>query len=129
MKDNGMIRVLAVDDEPSIRNSLGQFLEDYDFDVITASSAEEALELLAKQVFDVAVVDLRLPEMNGDAMILEAHKRHPTLRFIIHTGSTNFRITDELTAIGMQQKFILLKPQPDLNVIVDAINELMTEND
>jgi CheY-like chemotaxis protein len=66
-------RVLVVDDEPSIRNSLVEFLQDFQFDVLSADSAEGALDLIARLPIDVAVVDIRLPRLDGDSLILQAH--------------------------------------------------------
>ena len=65
------IRVLIIDDETSIRQSLKGFFEDYEFKVKTTSSAEEAIKTLKTETFDAAIVDLRLPGMNGDLFILK----------------------------------------------------------
>ncbi len=121
-------RVLVVDDERSVRRSLVEFLEDYDFDVLSAKSAEEALELLKNETCKVGVIDLRLPGMSGEALIQQAHKIAPDMRFIIHTGSVGYFLPDELKNIGMTADYVFLKPLPDLDIIVDAINKLM-QND
>ncbi len=121
------IRVLVVDDEPFVRDSLVEFLEDYDFDVSSAASAEEMLELLARRQQDVAIVDLRLPGMNGDALIHQAHEVLPSMRFLIHTGSVDYRLSDDLKKIGVRQEHVILKPQPNLNSIVDRIRDLVKE--
>ena len=121
------IRVLVVDDEPFVRDSLVEFLEDYDFDVSSAASAEEMLELLARRQQDVAIVDLRLPGMNGDALIHQAHEVLPSMRFLIHTGSVDYRLSDDLKKIGIRQEHVILKPQPNLNSIVDWIRDLVKE--
>lgn len=62
-------RVLIVDDESSIRESLAEFLRDFGMNVDTAENAEDALELLRQKSFDVMIADLRLPGITGDAMI------------------------------------------------------------
>ncbi len=122
------IRVLVVDDEESIRESMVEFLDDYDFDVASAESAEDGLEVLENTPCDVAVVDLRLPGISGDAFILKAHVRWPSMRFLIHTGSVSFRVTDKLKAMGMTSKHVYIKPQPDLIEIVKGIEGLMGES-
>ncbi len=53
MTDNSSVRVIVVEDEPSVRNSLAGFLEDYDFNVFAAESAEQALEVMAEESFHV----------------------------------------------------------------------------
>jgi DNA-binding NtrC family response regulator len=119
-----MIKVLVVDDEVSVCQSLVGFLEDSDFDVTSASSGEEALEIAIKNVFDVAIVDLRLPGISGEALILKAYVQVPDLRFIIHTGSVGYRLSEELKKIGMIPSLVYLKPMDDLNKLVEGIKDL-----
>jgi len=121
-----VIKVLVVDDEVSVCQSLVGFLEDSDFDVNSASSGEEALELAKKEYFDVAIVDLRLPGISGDALILKAHQLVPDLRFIIHTGSVGYRLSEDLKQIGMLPDHVYMKPMDDLNELVKGIKKLVT---
>ncbi len=119
-------RVLVVDDEPAIRNSLVEFLKDCQFDVSAADSAEGALDLIASMTIDVALVDIRLPKLDGDSLILQAHMLRPQMRFLIHTGSMAYKISDELKQLGVTQEHIFSKPQMDLTVFRDAIDKLMS---
>ena len=57
--------VLVVDDEPGIRELLGEILGDEGFSVSTAASGEDALEALASELFDVVLLDVWLPGMDG----------------------------------------------------------------
>ncbi|MCP4217530.1 MAG: response regulator [bacterium] len=129
MIDYSRVRVLVVDDESCIRESLVGFLDDFDFQVTSAGSSEEALEILKDNPQDIAVMDLRLPGISGDAMIIKAGKLYPHMRFIIHTGSVDFKISEELKIVGMKQEHIFLKPLPDLTRIVDTISQFMEEGD
>lgn len=117
--------ILVVDDEDMIRESLQLFLEGQGYLVAAAASAEEALELLCGQPFDAAVVDIRLPGMSGDEMILQAHARCPGVRFLIFTGSVNFHIGPELTRIGMTPQDIFAKPLGDMQTLVDRLRRLL----
>lgn len=119
-------RVMVVDDEPAIRNSLVEFLEDCQFDVYAAESAENALDLIARIPIDVAVVDIRLPKLDGDSLILQAHLLRPRMRFLIHTGSVEYKLPDELKNLGVTQDHVFHKPQMDLSVFQTAICQLMT---
>ena len=120
------IRVLVVDDEPSIRNSLVEFLEDCQFEVSAAESAENALVLIEQTPIDVALVDIRLPKLDGDSFILAAHEQYPHMRFLIHTGSVEYKLPDELKRFGITHDHVFLKPQMDLSVFEKAIRKLMS---
>ena len=102
-------RVLLVDDEAQIRSNFVAYCEDYDeFVTLVAASAEEGLDILARDGVDLCIVDMRLPGMNGGAFIRAAAGlcRH----FLIHTGSIDTELTAELEALGMNSKDVLIKP-------------------
>ncbi|MES2392999.1 MAG: response regulator transcription factor [Acidobacteriota bacterium] len=79
--DPDRIRVFLVDDHPILRMGLADMLsrEPGIHVVGSASSAAEALETLATEQIDVLLTDLRMPEMNGDALIAEVRKRMPNV--------------------------------------------------
>ena len=120
-------RILVVDDESSIRESLAEFLRDFGMRVAAAVHAEEALEILQKEEFDVLIADLRLPGMTGDSMIPKAHQMQPGLRFLIHTGSIDYRLSTELLGLGLTPDHVILKPLADLTTLVDKIEALFSE--
>lgn len=121
------ISVLIIDDEATIRHSLAEFLEDYDYLVSTAPTGESALSLLQKKRFDVAIVDLRLPGINGEAFILRANDLAPHMCYLIHTGSVDYRIGDELSKLGIGNQHLFAKPLEDLYYFVDKIEEMVKD--
>ncbi|MBU2510893.1 response regulator [bacterium] len=129
MVDSSNISILVVDDERFILDSLTGFLEDYDFQVSRAESAEEALEVLKEKTFQVAVIDLRLPGMSGDLLIQNINKQYPQIRFVIHTGSVGYVLSEDLKSIGMKLNHVFFKPMPDLTVLVETILTLVNNND
>src|SRR3989338_4253256 len=58
-------RILAIDDDLLVRESMKSLLEKNGFDITVASNGREALQLLGKEVFDLIVTDIRMPESNG----------------------------------------------------------------
>jgi DNA-binding NtrC family response regulator len=129
MKDHSRVRILVVDDEPSICESLLDYLEDFGFEVLAACGADEALEILAKEPRDVAIIDIRLPGMNGDHLVMKAHHLQPDLRFLIHTGSSNYHPTEELVQIGVQPEHIFSKPVRNLTLLKEAIEKLVQKEE
>ena len=119
--------VLVVDDESSIRESLAEFLRDFGMQVDVSANAEEALSRLAEKPYDVLIVDLRLPGITGDAMIPKAHKLQPELRYLIHTGSIDYRLSSELISLGLTPEQIILKPLSDLNSLLNKIEALFAD--
>jgi len=118
-------RVLVLDDEADIRESLAGYLEDSGLQVLSAGSAEEALTLDGLDGVAVAVVDIRLGGMDGVSFIRRLHAARPHVRFLIHTGSTDFRLDDGLRAIGLTDEDVLYKPVVDLTVFEMTIRDKM----
>jgi len=124
MNNNSKHRVLIVDDEIAIRRSMAAFLEDFDFIVVAVESAEEAMEIVEKESFNVGVIDLRLPGMTGDILIQKLKDKRPEMDFLIHTGSVDFQLTEELENLGLNKQSILLKPLRSLMVLVKRIQDM-----
>lgn len=78
--------ILVVDDEASIRLTLGALLRRSGYTVSTASSGEEAIELLKEQRFDLLLIDLKMPGVDGMAVVRAAQERDPEAVLIILTG-------------------------------------------
>ncbi len=131
MKDFSTIRTLVIDDEPAICLSLTAFLEDYGFNASFAESAEDALELMESNTYDVCIVDLRLPGMSGEDLIIKARELYPDQRHIIYTGSVSYNLCDKLQALGMRPEHVFLKPIRVLTLLVKSIKTIVadTQND
>ena len=122
--DCSSLRVLVVDDDPGVAESLVEYLSDFGIDAIAEASARQALECFKAGSYDVAVVDMRLPEMRGDELILRAYEVSPETGFLIATGSINFELSDELKQIGIRPEHVFQKPVTDMTRIISAIEAL-----
>ena len=81
-------RVLFVDDEVNILNTLRRGLMDEDYYCLFANSAKEALELFDTQKIDVIVSDIRMPEMNGLDLLKIVSEKSPSTVKIVLSGYT-----------------------------------------
>lgn len=81
-----MSKVLIVDDEKSIRNSLKEFLLDEEYKVESAADAKECLQLLGEHAFDIVVSDIVLPEINGIELLDAIRAAAPGVQVIMITG-------------------------------------------
>src|SRR5438046_2147558 len=80
-------RVLIVDDDTDIRGLLGEALSRWGYDPTLAANGREAIDLISRQIFDAALVDIWMPEMDG-LQVLEQIKRHdPALEVVMLTGN------------------------------------------
>ncbi|MEY3182860.1 MAG: hypothetical protein RLZ35_845 [Pseudomonadota bacterium] len=127
MSDKTLPRILVVEDEEVIRFNLEAFLHDEGYEVFLVGSGEECLDILAKEKIDVAIIDMRLPQMDGNVAILEARRINPMLKFIIYTGSSGYVLPQELIDIGLQPTQILRKPLQDMAMLTTLIQELMAD--
>jgi CheY-like chemotaxis protein len=119
--------ILIVDDDEIVRINLIAYLEDEDFTPLGAASGEEALRIVERRQVDVAVVDMRLPGMDGNTLIRKARRLRPNLRFLIHTGSIDFSLPEELRELGVRSEHVFFKPIPRMELFKEAVEELARE--
>jgi len=115
------VKVLVIDDEEMVSRMLRAYLELQGLEVTTAAAGREALEFLASARFHAAIVDMRLPDMTGDELILSATGISPGTHFFIHTGSLDYRLSEKLREIGIGEDDIIQKPVSDMGEIYRAI--------
>lgn len=118
-------RILIVEDDELLRRNLRAYLEDEGFKVIVAGSAEEGLKILTGAGIDAAIVDIRLPGIDGNTFIERAHRLDPCLRFVIYTGSAGYKPSRSLRTLGIGEKSVFIKPISDMALLAGAINRLL----
>src|SRR3954454_8238524 len=123
--------LLLVDDEAALREAIAERLSDHGFVVEQASSGEDALARLADFAFDIIVTDLRVPGMDGRAVLDAAIERYPEIIAIIITGYGT--VKDAVDAIKQGAADFITKPfQFDalLHVLNSAVEQrrLRSEN-
>jgi two-component system, OmpR family, KDP operon response regulator KdpE len=81
-------RILIVDDEPALRRTLERALKSNAYDVVSVADPHSAYQLLGESGFDLVLLDLRLPQMQGDTFFLAIVRRWPRLlgRVILMSG-------------------------------------------
>src|SRR5579871_5754831 len=80
------VRVLVVDDEPSARSGLEKLLRQEGYVVDTADGGTKALEVAAERPPDVAVTDLKMPGMDGVALLSKLREQDPELPVLVVTA-------------------------------------------
>jgi CheY-like chemotaxis protein len=119
------LRVLVVDDEPFVAQTLRAFLEDEGMRVQIEPSGEAAVAAVRSgAAFDACIMDLRLPGMDGDVAAQELHRLCPGLQFLIHTGSADYVVPGALRAIGIHQSHLFKKPLADMTPLAQALHAM-----
>jgi len=123
--DKEGISIIIIDDEEMVRINLTDYLEDEGYNVSFASSGEEGLELVKENKYDIAIVDMRLPGIDGNTFIIETSKLQPHLRYLIHTGSADYALPQELKNLGISKKDVFYKPVHDMSIIRSLLNGIL----
>lgn len=118
-------RILVVDDEESIRRNIKAYLEDEGFTVTTVASGEAGLEALLREVVHGAIVDIRLPGMDGNRFMELAHDLRPDLVFLVYTGSVDYRPSAAIGSFGVGERHVFKKPLGDMSVLGAAMLDLL----
>src|SRR5262245_23773653 len=95
--------VLVVDDEPQMLRAWRKILEtatDRNYVVRTVQSAPEALELLADEPIDIAVVDVQMPGMNGMELLTRIKRRWPDVEVVIMTAYGSVELAVQAVKAG-----------------------------
>ena len=79
-------RILIVDDDPQICDTLSDILDDEGYQVVTACDGQEALEKIRTRAFDLVITDIKMPIMDGMALLKEIEKSHADIEVIVITS-------------------------------------------
>lgn len=94
-----MFRVLVVDDEPSLRLTLTEFLKRAGYEVFAAADFQSAVQL-GNASFDVAVIDINLPGRSGIELLQQINSRESYVPVIMITGEPNLSVIPEIVRAG-----------------------------
>lgn len=120
-----MNKILIVDDEISIRETLKEILEYEGYQVIEASNGEDAYNLVKETNFDVVLCDIKMPKMDGMEFLGKAMEIAPGLPIIMISGHGSMDTAIEATRIGAYD--FLSKP-PDLNKLLVTVRNAVDKN-
>ena len=117
-------RILVIDDERLTRISLADFLKETGYQTASAGNSETALQLQQEDPFDICIVDIRMPNVDGVETILSLQRVAPNCQFIIYTGSPQFTLPPALTKLGLTEQHIVRKPIIDMSIFAELIDQL-----
>ena len=112
-------RVLIIDDEEALLRTLGGLLTRAGFEVQTFSDALEGLTAAKEPDFDVALVDINLPNISGMELLRELKARKHPIEVIIITGEGS--IPSALEAVRLGAYDYLMKPFIDIEPVISSV--------
>jgi len=94
------MKILVIDDEKNIRRTLTDILEDEGYNVLSASSGEEGLQVLARENIDLLLLDVKLPGMDGIEVLKKVRKDFPSLDVIMISGHSTIKTAVQAVQMG-----------------------------
>lgn len=116
--------ILIVDDEPSLRLTLGQILQDAGYAASVAADGHEALTCLQAGPYDLVFLDLNMPEMDGLTLLREIRRLYPEMPVLILTGYATLESATEAVRLGARD--YLNKPVAPGQILA-RVRDIMAE--
>jgi DNA-binding NtrC family response regulator len=117
-------RILVVDDDESIRKVLATILEDNGYAVDTAKNGEEAIKKSRLKFYNVALIDIRLPDIEGIELLTKMRNTTPKMRKIIITGYP--ALQNAIDALNKGADAYIVKPF-DMDKVLQTIKEQLKQ--
>jgi DNA-binding NtrC family response regulator len=125
------VNILVVDDEEIVRDSLSSWLEEDGYDVEAVESGKKALERLPSKKWDLMLVDLKMPGMDGIQLMEEVRKTHPDILVIIMTAYATVDTAVKAMKTGAYDYFVKPFNPDDISLTIRKIvdhHKLVQEN-
>jgi DNA-binding response OmpR family regulator len=119
-------RILVVDDDDCIRESLAMGLEIEGFSVDTAKSGKEAIEKSYANLYNLAIIDWRLPDIEGTELLGKLRETKPKMVKILLTGYPSMQ--NAITALNEGANAFFLKPV-EFELLTEKINRCLREQE
>jgi DNA-binding NtrC family response regulator len=113
-------KILIVDDEESVRTTMKAILEDENFEVDTATNGKDAIQLSKEKMYNIALLDIRLPDIEGVDLLKLLKEYVPRTRKIMLTGYPTLQ--NAVTSVNKNADAYLFKPV-DVKELLGIVKE------
>jgi DNA-binding response OmpR family regulator len=117
----GRPKVLIIDDEAEFSTTLAERLALRDYEAIAPTSLSQVRSLIAEELPDVLLLDLRMPGLNGLELLRETKRTDPGIEIIVVTGLTDPSVVS--AALGAGASDFMTKPV-DISKLIEKIDEV-----
>jgi DNA-binding response OmpR family regulator len=118
-------RILCIDDHDDTSEMLKLILSNEDYEVVTARTGEEALQLAKSDEFDLYVLDKHLPDRNGLDLCTELNQIAPDVPCLFYSGDAYAIHRSEALAAGAHAYVV----KPDIDGLIDTVRKLLSEKE
>ena len=121
--------ILVVDDDFAIRTSFARVLGKHGYDVETAATGHEAIERCKNDSYDVALLDIKLPDMDGTQLLKKLNAMSGAMIKIMITGYSS--LDSALRSLLLEANAYVIKPVDDdelLKVVAEALSTRQNTN-
>lgn len=115
--------ILTIDDDPAVRESLANYLEDFGYTIRQAGDGREGLDVFREQGADMVLVDLRMPRMDGLQVLEAVRTESPETPIMVISGVGD--IQDVVEALRKGAWDYLVKPIQDMNILVHSVESCL----
>jgi DNA-binding NtrC family response regulator len=126
-----VVRVLIADDDPDYRGIVARILSSWDYDVVQASSGNEALETVRSKECDIVILDYLMPEMDGvEALrkIREIDADIPVIMSTAHPDNRSISGTEELKVFAyIPKSSVFTDPKTSLRSAIEMAQRHLSE--
>ncbi len=119
-----MVNILVVDDDPKMREMLSDILTNQGYYVTACENGEEAIETSFNELYNIALIDINLPDMEGTELLSKLRKTDPPLIRIIITGNATLNNSIEAANKGIDA--YIVKPFNPV-ALVNLLKEKLAE--
>lgn len=119
-------KILIIDDDEIIRENLATLLREEGYSVDEAENGEKAIAKSNEEIYSVAIVDWRLPDIEGTALLGKLKQRTPKTAKIMLTGFPS--MGNAIAAVNEQADAFLVKPV-DLRILLEKVKELLKKRE
>lgn len=117
-----MARILIIDDEKSIRNSLKEILEFEDYTTALAENGEEGYKMLKSEEYDLVICDIKMPKMDGMELLTKVQAEDNAVKFVMISGHGTVDTAIECVRKGA---FDYIPKPPDLNKLLITVKNAL----
>ncbi|MHC4443076.1 MAG: helix-turn-helix domain-containing protein [Planctomycetota bacterium] len=94
------IKVLVVDDDPQVCKTVGMILQEHGYHVQSYNQPRQALQVVRKTPFDIALIDIKMPDLNGLELVEKIKEQDPYIAVLVMTAYPDIQTAAETMRLG-----------------------------